>query len=121
MKNENAFFKNQTLLRLMGEPFQVLTEDLFFQSKFAATVKHIDNTVIFVSKENQRPDKALIVDLQHQDALEVLKNRKNWTYCFSEHLQTERMAEAKKLGAKVVLSRGAFFNQLGEILKEIQR
>src|SRR4051812_3296795 len=57
----------------------------------------------------------IIVDLEHPQALEVLRSFGSKTIAFGPHVRTDLMAIAQEFGAKAY-PRSIFFNELHKIL-----
>lgn len=84
------------------------------------------------------PVRGLIVDLdQPETAMALIQRVREWSsgaavgssstreairiIAFGPHVETEALGEARRLGADVVMTRGAFHARLADILRELGR
>ena len=110
-----------------------LTSDLMFSSRVAVLAKQIGVSLFVVgSREKAREllgsnsAQAIIVDLEHRDAdpAEIAKlvagfEPRPMVIAYGPHVKEPLLAAARDQGLELVLSRGQFDQQIGQILKTL--
>jgi lauroyl/myristoyl acyltransferase len=107
----------------MSKVVLALVSDLMFRSKIAAEAKAQNIQIEFVRDACQLAQKQgskLIVDLNHQGAIELAAAWKQSTgkpvIAFVSHVDTETIDQARRSGLDQILARSRFTQQLGSIL-----
>src|SRR5262245_42898323 len=90
---------------------------IFFKAKIEETVRRFGKNAFCSSLEEigLLNPRVIIVDLEHPDALEVLRRYGRQVIAFGPHLRTDLLTIASQFGARAY-PRSIFFNQLDQIL-----
>jgi hypothetical protein len=105
-------------------PILALVRDLLFASRITATAKAVNSTVRVIRDPARlagEPGRRLLVDLSLPGALEAaaawLQAGGPEVVGFVSHVDADTARAAREAGLTQVLSRGAFTNQLAELVR----
>jgi hypothetical protein len=90
---------------------------LFFKTKIDATVQRFGTNIFCstVDEIKQLRPQVILVDLEHPQALAVLKEFGTTVIAFGPHIRTDLLAIANEFGARVY-PRSIFFAELHNLL-----
>lgn len=111
--------------------------DLLWASKIKGTAdalglacRPVRNLEMLDARLVDSPVRSLVVDLESEAGLGLIRRVREdaarggagvRVVAFGPHVDVERLAEAKRLGADAVMARGAFAARLSSILVELDR
>jgi AmiR/NasT family two-component response regulator len=96
-----------------------IVSGLFFKAKIDAAVKNVGEHVncADIAQLREHNPKLILVDLEHPQALDVLREFGNSVVAFGPHMRAELLAIAREFGAQAY-PRSVFFSELGNILRQ---
>ncbi|MBI4895814.1 MAG: hypothetical protein HY831_04955 [Candidatus Aenigmarchaeota archaeon] len=96
-----------------------LVDDLFLIAKVEGAISKANLSIKFLSAEDilKREFDYVIVDMEHEDAFNVIEKFPDKALCFGSHVKTDLFQKAGLLGCKRVFARSVFFDKLSELLR----
>ena len=99
------------------QPTLILTSDLIFSTKIDV-IANLTNSPITYNIKDINQKTLILVDLNHKQAFEIIKQYPQKCIAFGSHVDTEKLKKAKELNCNLVLPRSKFFENLANIFKD---